>query len=415
MNQRQSVMNQRQSVQRIYQERPEVIRGGKEKKTVPASEQGCYDYPLLAAVVLMFAFGLLVIFSSSQYTAMLEKGDAAYYFRKQLIIGGVSLFGALIISKFDYHILEKVPLIPFTAYAVSLIFPLITLFMGLASNGKTRWLSIGGFSFQPAELTKLGIIVSLAYFLSLVRGKINDTKVFWGTFIICAVPAMLIFSQNLSSGFIVIFIVSVMLFVASSHWKFFAVIGTAGILGFAVSKPLVQFAVAKTGYTSVPSRYWLRRILAWALPEVYKNDSYQTMQGLYAIGSGGMTGRGLGQSIQKFGKIPEVQNDMIFTVICEEFGFLGASLVIFLYALIIWRIYKIARNAKDRLGAMLCVGVMAHLGIQVVLNLAVVTGAFPNTGVTLPFISYGGSAVMFTMLEIGAVLCVSNRNTPERS
>lgn len=409
-------MNQRQNVQRIYQERPEVIRGGKEnRKTVPKRGSGNYDYVLLAAVGLIFAFGLLVIYSSSQYTAMLENNDATYYFRKQLLIGGGSLVAALILSKFDYHLLDRFTIVPLGAYLAALLFPLLTLFLGFASNGKTRWLSIGGFSFQPAELTKLGIIVSLAWFLGQVKRNINDKKVFVFTMIACGAPAMLIFTQNLSSGFIVFFIACVMLFVASNHWKFFAAAGTLGILAFAVSKPLVRFAVTKMNYTGVPSKYWLRRILAWALPEVYTNDAYQTTQGLYAIGSGGLTGRGLGESIQKFGKIPEVQNDMIFTVICEEFGFLGALTVILLYALIIWRIYKVAREAKDRLGSLLCVGVMAHIGIQVILNLAVVTGAFPNTGVTLPFISYGGSAVMFTMLEIGVVLCVSNRNTGETS
>ena len=153
----------------------------------------------------------------------------------------------------------------------------------------------------------------------------------------------------------------------------------------------------------------MRRILGWASPETFPDDAYQTLQSLYAIGSGGITGHGLGDSIQKFGKLPEAQNDMIFSIVCEEFGFIGAATLMLLFMYLIYRIYQVARNANDMLGTMLCTGVMAHLGIQVVLNIAVVTGVIPNTGVTLPFISYGGSAVLFTMCEIGLVLSVAHK------
>lgn len=406
--------NAQRKVQRIYQERPEVIRGGKEdKKEVGHKEKGAYDYTLLVLVGVLFAFGLLMIYSGSQFTALRDHKDATFYFKKQLTYGGVAFVAAIILSKFDYHLLEKWTWVPLAAYAASFILPVITLFSGSSSNGKTRWMSVLGVSFQPAEITKLGIIVSLSCFLAFAKGRINDKKVFGWTLAFCAIPALLIFAQNLSSGFIIMFIACVMLFVASRHWVLFAVAGGFGLTGLLTAKPLIRLAVANGRLTNLASHYWMRRLLAWALPEMYEDEAFQTTQGLYAIGSGGLTGRGLGESIQKFGKIPEVQNDMIFTVICEEFGFLGALSVILIYALIIWRIYVIGKNAKDKLGAMLCVGVMAHLGIQVVLNLAVVSGAFPNTGVTLPFISYGGTAIILTMLEIGMVLCVSNRNTAE--
>lgn len=365
-----------------------------------------YDYLLLLSVVLMFAIGLLMIYSSSQYMAMIETGQATYYFRKQLIIGGAGLIGAVVLSKISYRV-WKAGLLPFIEYAAAFILPMLTLIMGVASHGKTRWITIFGYSFQPAELTKLALIVSLASVLDIAKSRIKNNKFFLLLFAACLLPAGLIFSQNLSSGFIVMFIVAVMLFVAGNKGEWFLSAAVAGLTAFLLAKPLVRLVVEKSGYTGTPGKYYLRRILAWALPEVYTSDAYQTTQGLYAIGSGGLFGRGLGESIQKFGKIPEVQNDMIFTVICEEFGFVGAICIIALYAVILCRIYQIGRRASDRMGNMICVGVMAHLGIQVVLNLAVVTGVFPNTGVTLPFISYGGSAILFTMAEIGLVLSVS--------
>jgi len=397
----------------LRQIRNEVPIQKREKKQTQVRESS-YDYLLLCAVILIFSIGLLVIYSSSQYMAMLETGQATYYFKRQLIIGGAGLIAAIIMSKLDYHLLKK-GIMPILEYLAALIFPLLTLIMGAASHGKTRWISIAGISFQPAELTKVALIVFLAGVLDITKKKINNTYFFIVLFAMCLLPALLIFSQNLSSGFIVVFIVAVILFVAGNKGEWFIAAGIAGIAVFAAAKPLVRLIVEKAEYTGTPSKYYLRRILAWALPETYTSDAYQTTQGLYAIGSGGLFGRGLGESIQKFGKIPEVQNDMIFTVICEEFGFVGALLIVLLYAVIIYRIYLIGRNAKDRMGCLICVGVMAHLGIQVILNLAVVTGVFPNTGVTLPFISYGGSAILFTMAEVGLVLSVSNQITGSRN
>jgi len=408
-------MSGKQNVQTVYQKEPTVIRGGRqERKETAVKTKRAYDYPLLLSVIFIFAFGLLVIYSASRYTAMLDKNDETYYFYRQLKFGGAGLALAIIFSKLNYKIL-KLDFFWMASYAVALILPLLTLVMGAATNGKTRWLSFFETSFQPAELTKIGLIVSISALLAAASDsdKLKSGKCFWWIFAAGLLPGLLIFKENLSSGFIIMFIVAALMFVASHRWKLFAIVAGAGLALFAAAKPLVQLIVEKTNYTSTPSQYWLRRILAWALPEQYTTESYQTTQGLYAIGSGGMFGRGLGESIQKFGKIPEVQNDMIFTVVCEEFGFLGAVTVVVIYTLILVRIYVVAKNCKDFFGKLLCCGVMAHLGIQVILNLAVVTGMFPNTGVTLPFISYGGTAVFCTMIEIGIVLSVSNMNRKE--
>jgi len=407
-------MTGKQNVQTVYQKEPTVINGGKEVRKATAEKRNMYDYPLLITVIFIFAFGLLVIYSGSRYIAQIETGNANYYFTRQLKIGGAGLVAAIILSKLNYRYL-RYAFFWFGAYALALVLPAVTLAIGAASHGKTRWLSFLETSFQPAEITKIGLIVSVSVVLSEVKKakRLDENVFFWGILLLGIAPGILIFTQNLSSGFIVVFIVAVLMFAATNRWKLFAVIASAGLALFAAAKPVVRAIVEKTNYTSTPSQYWLRRILAWALPEQYTTESYQTTQGLYAIGSGGMFGRGLGESIQKFGKIPEVQNDMIFSVVCEEFGFLGALTVVVIYILILVRIYVVAKNCRDLLGKLLCCGVMAHIGIQVVLNLAVVTGVFPNTGVTLPFISYGGSAIFCTMCEIGIVLSVSNQNRKE--
>ncbi|MCQ2400637.1 MAG: FtsW/RodA/SpoVE family cell cycle protein [Lachnospiraceae bacterium] len=397
------------NTQVVYQNRiNERDRNAQSPSVVKEQKKHFYDYTLLFAVIFMFAAGLLLIFSSSQYTAMIEKGSATYYFKRQAMIGGGGLVAAILISKFNYRIFKK-GIWPLLIFFGTIGLLGATLILGLAAKGKTRWLSFFGASFQPTEVAKIGVIMTVAFLIELMGKGVNRTRNFWLVFAAGILPGFMVFSQNISSGFIIIFIAAVMLFVASEkHGLFGACLGI-GAAGLIAAKPLIRLVIEKTGYTERPSQYWLRRILAWALPDVYTADAYQTQQGLYAIGSGGITGRGLGESIQKFGKIPEVQNDMIFTVICEEFGFIGALTLIILYGLIIYRIYIIAKNAIDMYGSMICIGVMAHLSIQVILNIAVVTGVIPNTGVTLPFISYGGSAAAFTMIEVGLVLSVSNR------
>ncbi|MBQ7175544.1 MAG: FtsW/RodA/SpoVE family cell cycle protein [Lachnospiraceae bacterium] len=367
-----------------------------------------YDYSLLFGVIFIFALGLLVIYSSSQYMAMLEKGDGQYYFKRQLIIGSFGLLVAIVLSLIDYRFLKNM-VMSFAAYLGSCGLLLVTLISGLASHGKTRWLSIAGISFQPAEVAKVGLILLLAYYISVHGPNMRKSKHIVRAIGFSLIPTALILKQNISSAFIVAMIAAVMIFVAVKNYSVFAFLGTFGMGCILGAKPLLHRVIIERGMTSRPEKYWMRRIVGWAAPEIFEADAYQTMQGMYAIGSGGMTGHGLGESIQKFGKIPEVQNDMIFTIVCEEFGFIGAATLILLFFYIIYRIYKIAYNAPDVFGTMICAGVMAHLGLQVALNIAVVTMVIPNTGVTLPFISYGGSAVLITMAEIGLVLSVAHQ------
>ena len=360
-----------------------------------------YDYSLLLSVVFLTIFGLIMIYSASSYRAQLMLGDAAYFVKRQGMIAAGSAVVMLFISKMDYHWFAK---FTWLGYFTSLACMIATMLFGVESHGKKRWLQIGPIQFQPTELVKISLILFLAVVISRMGLKINEFRNVRAIIIWCGVPALLITENNLSSGIITCGIVFVVLFVACKiKWPFFACAG-AGIGLIAVSPYIGKALVA----VRLLKPYQLDRITAWVDPTA-TDTGYQTLQGLYAIGSGGFFGRGLGQSLQKLGFVPEPQNDMIFSIICEELGLFGATLLILRFMFMIYRFMVIASNAPDLMGSLLVVGVMAHIGIQVILNIAVVTNTIPNTGVTLPFISYGGTSVLFLMLEMGMVLSVSNQ------
>ena len=360
-----------------------------------------YDYSLLLSVVFLTIFGLIMIYSASSYRAQLMLGDAAYFVKRQGMIAAGSAVVMLFISKMDYHWFAK---FTWLGYFTSLACMIATMLFGVESHGKKRWLQIGPIQFQPTELVKISLILFLAVVISRMGLKINEFRNVRAIIIWCGVPALLITENNLSSGIITCGIVFVVLFVACKiKWPFFACAG-AGIGLIAVSPYIGKALVA----VRLLKPYQLDRITAWVDPTA-TDTGYQTLQGLYAIGSGGFFGRGLGQSLQKLGFVPEPQNDLIFSIICEELGLFGATLLILMFMFMIYRFMVIASNAPDLMGSLLVVGVMAHIGIQVILNIAVVTNTIPNTGVTLPFISYGGTSVLFLMLEMGMVLSVSNQ------
>ena len=360
-----------------------------------------YDYSLLLSVVFLTIFGLIMIYSASSYRAQLMLGDAAYFVKRQGMIAAGSAVVMLFISKMDYHWFAK---FTWLGYFTSLACMIATMLFGVESHGKKRWLQIGPIQFQPTELVKISLILFLAVVISRMGLKINEFRNVRAIIIWCGVPALLITENNLSSGIITCGIVFVVLFVACKiKWPFFACAG-AGIGLIAVSPYIGKALVA----VRLLKPYQLDRITAWVDPTA-TDTGYQTLQGLHAIGSGGMLGSGLGQSLQKLGFVPEPQNDMIFSIICEELGLFGATLLILMFMFMIYRFMVIASNAPDLMGSLLVVGVMAHIGIQVILNIAVVTNTIPNTGVTLPFISYGGTSVLFLMLEMGMVLSVSNQ------
>ncbi|HIZ07154.1 MAG TPA: putative lipid II flippase FtsW [Candidatus Eubacterium avistercoris] len=349
-----------------------------------------FDYSLLFVIIFLVGFGLVMLYSVSSYEAQSEFGDAAYYLKKQLAAACLGLVAMFIVSRIDYHVWQKLSL---PVYGLALLLCVAVLFLGSDSNGSSRWFRIGGLSVQPSEIAKIAVIIFTAALLCKTAKQIAKLQNLIKVFCFIAPIVLVIAVNNLSTAIIVAGIAFIMVFVVSpkyTHFIAFAAVAAVAVAGFI----LVQ------GYRA-------DRISAWLHPEDHPDTAYQTLQGLYAIGSGGLFGKGLGASMQKLGYVPEAQNDMIFTIICEELGLFGAICVIALFILMIWRFMVIANNAADLYGSMLVVGIMAHISLQVALNIAVVTNTFPNTGVTLPFISYGGTSIAILLTEMGLALSVS--------
>ena len=376
---------------------------GKVKKHKP---RRFYDYSLLFTIIFLTAFGLVMIYSSSYYSAQLSQdGNSAYFLIRQGQIAAAGFVFMLFISKLDYHWFCKFAGL---AYVLSYVTMFLTMFtpLGIEANGKKRWLGVGGASFQPTELVKISLIMVLAVVISRLGLGINRKKSAGFVIALARPRALRVPANNLSAGISICGIVFIMLVVACNiRWPFAACVA-AGLLLLIFAPQLAE----GMEMLHILKPYQVERIMVWRNPELFPQDGgFQTLQGLYAIGSGGLFGRGLGESIQKLGFIPEAHNDMVFSIICEELGLFGAVSVILIFLFMIYRFMLIAGNAPDLLGALLVVGVMAHIAIQVILNIAVVTNVMPNTGVTLPFISYGGTSVLFLMMEMGIVLSVSNR------
>ena len=364
-----------------------------------------YDYSLLFTIIFLTVFGLIMIYSSSYYNAQVNGQSPSYYMVRQAQIAFAGFVMMLVISKMNYHFFAKFTI---PAIVVSYVCMLLVNFtsLGIEVNGKKRWLGTRSLRIQPAELVKVTVILVLAVIITKLGKKINEWRV-WGMLAALIGPlALLVTANNLSSGIIIVGIAFVMMFVACKRkWPF--VLTAALIAAVILFAEPVALALEQVG---ILHEYQLERILVWKEPEAYAQDGgFQVLQGLYAIGSGGLLGKGLGQSIQKLSFLPEPQNDMIFAIICGELGLFGAVSVILIFLFMLYRFMVIAGNAPDLFGALLVVGVMAHIAIQVVLNIAVVTNVIPNTGITLPFISYGGTSVLFLMIEMGMVLSVSNQ------
>ena len=385
------------------EERPPQSQPKKKKKV-----RRFYNYSLLFAVIFVTVFGLIMIYSASSYTAQLMYGDAGYFMKRQAMIAAGGFLGMLIVSKMDYHWFAKFAVL---SYFMSYVLMIAVSLVGREVNGKKRWLGVGPVSFQPTEFVKVALIVALAVVITRMGGRINQIKNM-ALVVVLALPlAGLVAANNLSSGIIICGIVFVMLFVATKKKLIFgACMAAAGVVYCFAGQ--IGHALEAIGLLH---GYQLERINVWLNPEAYAQEGgFQVLQGLYAIGSGGLLGKGLGESIQKMGFVPEAQNDMIFSIICEELGLFGAVSVIFIFLFMIYQFMIVANSAPDLFGALLVVGVMGHIAIQVILNIAVVTNSIPNTGITLPFISYGGTSVLFLMVEMGIVLSVSNQIRLER-
>ena len=361
-----------------------------------------FDYSLLFIILFLTGFGLVMIYSASAYDAAGQMDNEYYYLTHQGFAVVLGIIGMFVISVIPYHFWERFAVL---GYGVSMVLILLVLTpLGIEANGARRWLNLG-ISVQPAEIAKLAMILFLSSMICKMGRNIRTGRGFW--FILgMALPHCILvwkITDNMSSAIIIFGIAFLMLFVASPDYKRFVGIGAVCVVGAVL---LVYMITKMSSFEGAGFR--VESIAAWLDPEAYASGKgFQTLQALYAIGSGGIFGKGLGQSIQKLGFLPEQQNDMIFSIICEELGLFGGIAVILIFVLLIWRLMVIANNASDLFGALLVVGVMGHISIQVILNIAVVTNTIPNTGISLPFISYGGSAAMFMLLEMGLVMSVA--------
>ena len=354
------------------------------------------DYTLVLLLILLMGFGFLMLYSTSSYSSYMTYGHSFHYLIRQGSFAILGLAAMLALARMDYR---KLCGLRWPIYILAWGGTLLLLVFGRSANGSTRWLRLGPVSVQPSEIAKTAVIILTAGLISLHPRLVNQWKglvLFSLAQLALAAP---ILKENMSTSIIVVGIVFFILLIASRERRAFFY---AGLIGLGLGTAGVVFGGA----------YRLARIRVWLHPELDASDKgYQTMQALYAIGSGGLFGKGLGESMQKQ-FIPEAQNDMIFSVITEELGIFGAVILIILYLVLIWRLTMIAMYCKDLFGSFLVIGIAVHMGLQVLMNIAVVTNSMPNTGVTLPFVSYGGSALLMTMIEMGIALSVSKNTGP---
>lgn len=369
-----------------------------------AKKRNYYDYSLFFIIIFLLCFGVIMLYSTTSYQAQMQGQTTTQYLKSHLLGIGIGLTAMIMISKIDYHFWERFAWI---GYVVALVLILLVLSpLGKNSNGATRWLRIGSLTFQPAEFAKIAIILLMAHLIKISIKSINKiwtmVKLVGITFPVVAM--IKIITNNLSSAIIILGIAVVMIFIATPRYDIFVLGGGVGVGVLAI------FLLNVEKIMNIGDNFRMGRVIAWLHPEEDPlGKGFQVLQSLYAIGSGGMFGKGLGNSIQKLNFLPEPQNDMIFEIICEELGLFGAVCVILMFVFMLWRFMVIANNAPDLFGTMLVIGIMAHIAIQVILNIAVVTNSMPNTGITLPFISYGGTSAMCLLAEMGLALGVSRK------
>lgn len=410
--------------------------------------QGYYDYSLIFLVICLCLFGIMMVYSTTSYSDIQLGRSEWYSTLKQFKTLILCVVGMFIVSMINYHLYGKVIFVGI--YIVLLGLFIALLVSGTTANASQRWLNLGPFYIQPSEIAKPGIIVMLSAFLNSKYGvmmrkqrnqkrsrvvkeenkirvregkpklRVKDEAIeygmlgrfsgnnlfFIGGFLLMSPFLILIVSENLSTAIIVFLIIFGMFFIVSDKKKIFAVMAIAMVLLIVI----VILRIRETGSFPLMKDYQVTRIKMWLDPDSDPaGKGYQILQGLYTIGSGGLFGRGLGSSVQKLGLLPEAQNDMVFCIVCEELGLFGAMLVLFVFVLLLWRILFIIRNAPDYHGFLLAVGIFLHFSFQILMNIAVTTNMMPNTGVILPFISNGGSALMASLAEVGILLNISRK------
>ena len=357
-----------------------------------------FDWPFFLLVLLLLTVGVVMVLSASYPRAYYDPGHVtggrpAYYFVRQLLFAALGLGALWLASRFPMGFYRRYAF-PFLGLTVLLL--LLVPFVGVRANGARRWLGIGGLTLQPSELAKLAVILSFAVLICRFRGRMWSFR--WGVLpfagILAVLIGLLVLEPHFSASIILIAIAGAMLFLGGLGLGWFIAAFTAAGAGIGVLLAFFPYASS--------------RIVTWRDPfSTASDEGYQIVQSLYTIGSGGLSGLGLGGSRQKFLYLPEEHNDFIFSVVCEELGFLGAALILLLFALLILRGYWIALHCRDRFSCLVCAGITTLLAIQTFLNVAVVTNLLPCTGISLPFFSYGGTALLIQLGEMGIVLSAS--------
>lgn len=375
------------------------------------------DYKIIVCLVLLNVFGLLMIYSGSGFSCSISKEygyDDMYFVKRQAIFVVAGFIVMFIVSKINYNWLRKFAKLIYIVGVLS-IFLLMTP-LGVESHEAVRWIQIGPLTLQIAEVVKISLIIGLAYFFSKYYKRMKYIQVIIVAWMLGIVPALLIYkiSNNLSTALILLGITFALTFILTPGWKLHAGIVTAGVSCMTVGILYLQNHLpSQTELENMSFR--IGRFAAWLAPEQYAdNQGFQSLQALYAVASGGLFGRGIGRGIQKLEKIPESQNDMIFSVVCEELGAVGAIILICLFVYLIYLLTKVALHGENIFGVVLVTGITLHIALQAIINISVVLMIMPNTGVSLPFISYGGTAVLFTLLEIGVVLSVNRQHVQKK-
>ena len=375
---------------------------GKARKKRIRAERNGIDLTFLFLVLILLSIGLIMMFSASYASSYYETGDSFYYIKRQLLFAVVGVVMMLAIANIDYHILHR---FAFLIYAGTLFLLVVVLIVPTREDAK-RWINLGFTTFQPSELAKFAIVLIFAHLISVNYERMKNPRYgVWPFLVLLGVVVMLMLLEpHLSGTILIVSIRVVMMFVGGTDLKWFMLGGV--LIGVAIVAAVLIPGVVP--YAMDRLQYWID---PWSDPQ---NKGFQTIQSLYAIGSGGLMGVGIGNSRQKHLYLPEPHNDFVFSVVCEELGFIGATLIILLFVLLIWRGYVVAMRCRDRFGSMLAVGLTTQVGVQTVLNIAVVSNTIPNTGISLPFFSYGGTALVMLLCEMGVILSVSRQTNIEK-
>ena len=355
------------------------------------------DATFLIIILVLLTFGLIMLFSASYAYAYYQYGDSLYFIKRQAIFAVMGIAGMLFVSCINYHVLLK--FVPWF-FGGGLLLLVVVLFMP-EQKGARRWINLGFTTFQPSEIMKFALVLLFAYLIMKNYDKVGTFRYGVLPFMIPLgiVCVLMILEPHLSGTILIVSIALVMMFVGGVKYRYYVALLIIAALGV-----LLVILYGGIGYVEA-------RLASWLDPfSDPQGDTYQTVQSLLAIGSGGFTGLGLGNSRQKYLYLPEPQNDFIFSIVCEELGFIGAVVLVTLFALFVVRGFIIASRAPDKFGSMLAVGLTAQIGIQVIVNIAVVTNTVPNTGISLPFFSYGGTALLMQLLQMGVVLNISRHS-----